>query len=412
MHTVRTTRSQLSVIKSGTCSLLLYALSSSAALAIPRITITSPADGTTTTDSSTKITARVEFPTDSQVRVTCNGRTATVREGAVHCTIGLEAGVNAIEVRAVDADGQSASAAIRVARKTGVGLPIVPNALTIGTGEDRPGITAAITTSGHAATDVGWRVADDRNLTLESYSAHAKLTGVVPGHTSVSAHANGRTATAKVTVVEESELPPGKTAWAVGPIPGLRQRPPLNSVPTVATPSTDADVVVQVEGCDLFAVDADPAGHFAVVRGLTNNGDLVWIGRVPGTPLAGDIFGGLLALVGPIGKPSRVLGRFDRTDARTGIWRFYANGEIRDVTQSSDGTIYLGEQGKPDQHIVVIDGRSGELKRRSRVPNTSALGPLVGAEDGSALVQVRDADGLSLARNLERIRSAGAPLVC
>jgi hypothetical protein len=381
--------------------ILLAALTARVAAAAPSITITSPADGTTTPNHTIQIAARIDDGSPGHVRVTCNGRSVSIHEGAVRCTIALHAGVNAIEVRAVDANGASVSAAFRVSQKTSGGLALVPNAVAVTINDGRPGIIAAVTSSGHAATDVGWRVADRRKLTLESDGAQASLTGTSPGRTSISARTNGRIANAKVTVVERGpfpvDFPPGTLIWAVGPIPGLRQRPPLNAVSIVHPRQSDADSVVEVEGCDLFAVDADPAGRFAVVRGLTNNGDLVWVGRIPGTPLAGDVFGGLLALVGPIGKPSRVLGRFDRADAPAGIWRFYANGIIEDVTQSGDGTIYLVENLKPDTRITVIDGRSGAVKSRLSAGIGSMLGPLVGLEDDSAVVQVRNALGLSLA---------------
>jgi hypothetical protein len=92
-----------------------------------------------------------------------------------------------------------------------------------------------------------------------------------------------------------------------------------------------------------------------------------------------------------------VLGRFDRADAPAGIWRFYANGIIEDVTQSGDGTIYLVENLQPDTRITVLDGRSGAVKSRLSPGTGSMLGPLVGLEDDSAVVQVRNAQGLSLA---------------
>jgi hypothetical protein len=153
-----------------------------------------------------------------------------------------------------------------------------------------------------------------------------------------------------------------------------------------------------MEGCDLFAVDVDRRGRFAVVRGLQIDGTLVWLGTVPGTPLAGDVFGGLLALVGPFGKPSKVLGRFDRADAKATPWRYYAKGVIEDTTQTGDGTIYLVEDTKPARQIVVIDGRSGAVKERIQAETGAVLGPLSAAESNTALVEVKTKGGLSLAR--------------
>jgi hypothetical protein len=320
--------------------------------------------------------------------------------------------VNAIEVRAVDGNNERASAVFRVARKTSAGLTLFPNAVSVSTRRDERGIIQAVTSSGHAATDVGWRVADDATARLESYAAQAAVTGTRVGRTSVSAHAGGRIATATVAVVTApsdwiDRLPPGTVEWAVGPIRGLRQRPPLNAEVVVDSPPSDADVVVATEGCDLFAVDVDPVGRFAIVRGMRMDGNLVWIGRIPGLPLAGDPFGGLLALVGRIGRPSRVLGRFDRADARAPIWRYHAFGDIQDFAQSAEGTIYLVERRQQDRWIVAIDGQSGESKYRFSVSKDSTLGDIYATQDGSALVQQRNAEGLSLMRvtgnGLERI---------
>jgi hypothetical protein len=383
----------------GPPSLLFVMLSASVASAAPKITITSPADGTTTTNRSTQIIGRVEQASSSHVRVTCNDRPVSLEAGAIHCTIALYPGVNAIAVRAVDADGESASAVLRVSRKTSTGLVLVPNAVTVAI--NRVINVSAVTSSGHPATNVGWRVADRSKVSLEPYNAQIVLAGTSLGRTSISARTASQIANARVSVVGPGpfpvDLPLGTPAWAVGPIPGLRQRSPLNAVPIAGSPPSDVDSVAVVEGCDLFAVDADPAGRFTVVRGLRNSGDLVWIGRIPGTPLAGDVFGGLLALVGPIGKSSKVLGRFDRADATAGVWRFYANGVIEDAAQSGDGTIYLVEDQQSRKQIVVIDGRSGAVEGRVSLQPGAMLGSLVGLDDNSALVQVRDERGLSLA---------------
>ncbi len=378
---------------------LLTLLSAPVASAAPRVTVTSPSDGVTTTSETIQVVARVDDATPGRVRVTCNGRAVPVHDGAVRCAIPLDVGVNAVEVRAINAIGEGTSAVFRVSRKTRAGLTLIPNAVAVT--QDRQQIIAAVTSSGHEVDGVGWRIADDRVVALEPFRGAATLAGRTVGHTTISARANGQIADAAVTVVAPAsflgESPPGTRNWAVGPMPGLRQRAPLRAVRIVQSPPADADVVVAVEGCDLFAVDADPAGRFAVVRGLTNRGNLVWLGRIPGTPLGGDVLGGLLALIGPIGKPSRVLGRFDRADASAGIWRFYADGTIDDVTQSGDGTIYLVERLTPAPRITVLDGRSGAVKARLSPEVGAMLGPLVGLDDDSALMQLRDTRGVSLA---------------
>ena len=124
---------------------------------------------------------------------------------------------------------------------------------------------------------------------------------------------------------------------------------------------------VDDDGSDLFAVDADPMKRFSVVRALTANGTLVWQATVHGTPWAGDRFGGLLARLGPLDQPSRILARFDRPRSKVPAWHYRARGDIDDFAESDDGTIFLSVQTHPrlsaardeDGEVVVIDGRSG-----------------------------------------------------
>jgi len=231
--------------------MLLVALTPSAASAAPRITITSPADGTTTTNRTIQIAARIDADSDGPVRVTCNNRPVSLQASTIRCTIALHAGVNAIEVRAVDANGESTSTAFRVSRKTSTGLALVPNAVAVAIKGDRSAVMAAVTSSGHTATDVGWHVGDYRKVTRESYSAQAVVTGTSLGGTFVAARAHGQAANATVTIVERGtfpiDFPPGTLTWAVGPIPGLRQRPPLNATPIVESPPSDVDAAVVVE---------------------------------------------------------------------------------------------------------------------------------------------------------------------
>jgi outer membrane protein assembly factor BamB len=124
---------------------------------------------------------------------------------------------------------------------------------------------------------------------------------------------------------------------------------------------------VDNDGADLFAVDADPMKRFSVVRALTASGTLMWQATVRGTPWAGDRFGGLLARLGPLDQPSRILARYDRPRSRVPTWRYRARGDIDDFAESDDGTIFLSVQTHPrlsaardeDGQVVVLDGRSG-----------------------------------------------------
>src|SRR5579862_6696935 len=92
-------RDRVNTGRLGSPLLLMCTLFAASASAAPRITVTSPADGSTSTASTVHVTARLD--------------------------------VNAIEVRAIDAAGESDSVCFRVARRTAEGLILRPTALSI-----------------------------------------------------------------------------------------------------------------------------------------------------------------------------------------------------------------------------------------------------------------------------------------
>jgi len=124
----------------------------------------------------------------------------------------------------------------------------------------------------------------------------------------------------------------------------------------------------------MFAVDADPAGRFAVVRGLVGAlGHELWTGVVPGTPILVDHFGGLIVQLGP-----SAIGRFDRLQGSP-IWRFESQGTLSgSLTYDEDGTLYLVESmpakvpviggGTPDRFVVILDGATARVKARVPLP--------------------------------------------
>src|SRR4029077_5180910 len=132
-------------------------------------------------------------------------------------------------------------------------------------------------------------------------SSTTTVKAISAGRGLVTARVNGRTATATLIVADELQLRLGTIRWAVGPLPGMVPRAVLDASR------------VDDDGSDLFAVDADPMKRFSVVRALTANGTLAWQTTVRGTPWAGDRLGGLLARLGPLDQPSRILARFDRS---------------------------------------------------------------------------------------------------
>ena len=370
----------------------------------PSVEVSAPAEGMTTTASTVAVSGHVTA-TAKSLQVTCNGRPAVVVKSIVRCTVPLTIGVNAVVLHAIDGSGNGSSAGVRVIRKAfGTGVNVFPTTLALGRNEE--GFVVASTSSGLPAVDVGWSTSNPNVLSVASYSSVAQIAPKAPGRATVTARVNGRSATASVTVLELAGPRSGTTVWSVAPLAGLVARPPVNASR------------IDDEGPDLFAVDADPAKQFTVMRGLTARGGLVWTGTIPGTPLFGDRFGGLVAQLGRLDRRSRTIARFDRPNSPVPVWRFEARGEIADIIQTGDGTIYLVEHvsqrdATGSRHnasnIVVIDGQSGFEKARYLLPQStmevegscvsagafiqsrSELGPLSQATDGAAYVEIVEA---------------------
>jgi len=215
-------------------------------------------------------------------------------------------------------------------------------------------VLSVATRSGKIPARVEWSISNAAVATIAARGSAAEISALSAGRALVTARVDGRTTTAIVIVADEPQLRFGTTRWAVPPVAGLVSRPLLEA-------SRFDD-----DGADLFAVDADPMKRFAIVRALSAKGTLVWQATVRGTPWAGDRFGGLLARMGPLDQPSRLLARFDRPRSKVPAWRYKARGDIDDFAESDDGTIFLTVQTHPrlnardeNSQVVVIDGKTG-----------------------------------------------------
>jgi len=247
----------------------------------------------------------------------------------------------------------AATCANAQAKNSAEDLTLYPGAITMAERDER--VISVATRSGRAPLRVEWTVSNPDILTIAAHGPTAALKGKAAGRVLVTARVNGRAVNASIIVAEESDLRFGTTRWSVAPVSGLVPRPLLEASR------------VDEDGADIFAVDADPAKRFTVVRALRANGTLVWQSTVRGTPWAGDRFGGLLARLGPLDQPSRNLARFDRPRSAVPAWRYKARGDIDDFAEADDGTIFLVEQNRPrlsaargeSSQISVIDGKTG-----------------------------------------------------
>jgi len=242
-------------------------------------------------------------------------------------------------------------------------LTLYPASMTLGARDRAAAMVAA--RSGKIPAHVTWSISDPGVASIAPHGPSVDITALSPGRALVTASANGRIATASITVAEGDRLRFGTTRWSVPRTAGLVPRPLLDAAR------------VDEAGADFFAIDADPMKRFAVVRALTARGTLVWQRTVRGTPWAGGPFGGLLVRLGALDEPSRTLARLDAPRSAVPEWRFRAPGDIGDFGAADDGTIFLAIHPRPSGardkagQVVTLDGRTGvETGRYSLPPST------------------------------------------
>ncbi len=258
--------------------------------------------------------------------------------------------------------GAGVCAAYAQTRASGEELTIYPATVTMSARGQRS--LSVATRSGKIPAGVDWSTSNAAVASITPHGSAVDVRAVSPGRALVTARVNGRTVAASIVVADELELRLGTTRWSLPPAPGL-----------VFHALLDASRVDD-DGADLFAVDADPMKHFAVVRALHGNGTLAWQATVRGVPWAGDRFGGLLVRMGTLDQPSRTLARLDRPRSRVPAWRYRARGDIDDFGQADDGTIFLTIQTHPrltplrdeNSEVVTLDGRTGLEVGRFKLP--------------------------------------------
>jgi hypothetical protein len=337
----------------------------------PAVVLSAPDDRVVTMASDVVATAQVTASLSPIASATCNGVPATVVSGAVNCTIALRPGLNAVIVSALNMAGTSASAGRRVTRSTNSAtLAISPTTRTLFIGQS--GTVTATTESGVVASDVTW---NSSNPSIVSISQTPKITiaGQAAGTATITATGGGVSAQALVTVLASGPSATELVQWTVAPIPGS-----ISELPIYAHRVDD-------DGPDVFDVSLDSTGA-TNVRATRFDGSQVWTASMPGQPVFGDAFGGLVAVeyTSSSAPTSAVVRLGDSSSALP--WRYESAGSIwaeggSGVAQGPDGTVYLTESvsgsrsptGQLNQaaFLVALDGVTGALKFRLPLPSST-----------------------------------------
>jgi hypothetical protein len=334
--------------------------------------VTLAATPATTTGTTLTIGAQISDSLAGVTAVTCNGVAASLSGSTVQCTFAVRAGTNTLVVRATDAAGNSVSGSTTVRHVTS-GTPasfmVTPARQTLAIGQTHT--LRAVTEDGVAESGVTW---SSSNAGVASITTDTipTLLAVGSGEAVVTATLGSVSAEVQITV-SSATLAPGAVVWSVAPTPTLVMQPPIYANR------------VDPDGPDMFTVEVDADGQSTTVRGLRADGVQLSTEVVMGTPLFGDIFGGLVATTDhdPDFYLPTTLSRFGGS-ATAPIWRYESDDLLLSptsltanlgtgVAQAADGTIYLVELPRDysQYFLVALDGASGRRKFRRALPLSS-----------------------------------------
>ncbi|HYE85898.1 MAG TPA: chitobiase/beta-hexosaminidase C-terminal domain-containing protein, partial [Vicinamibacterales bacterium] len=392
----------------------------------PTVAVSSPIDGSTTTNSTLMVTGQVGDSLSGLASVKCNEVNATVVDGAVSCQVPLRAGRNVVVLSAVDLAGNAVSHGVTVTLVgTVTSLTLTPSQRTMVVGE--LATLSARDAFGVLPTGVSWSTSDASVVSL-SADVPPVVTALAEGTASITVRKGFLTSQSQITVVagdSNGQLPPGTTRW---------------KLPTTTSSQTrrTAPIFTQriaADGPDFFTVEpnfsTNPAQY--TVRATSNEGAVLWKEAAPGLPLMGDAQGALIAGVEGEYRCALVFGedRFCfRAFVRFGVsgtilpWRYHSAGYLDRPAHGPDGTIYaiehingarspgwmneaLHDSGN-NKSVVILDGETGRVTARVALPSATStgpdgttyyyepktIGPIVGA-DGNAYVVVGNGTGVS-----------------
>lgn len=346
-------------------------------LRAPTLTIVEPADQSTTTTAELVVAGIAVDDASGLAGVWCNGRPAQLTGSELRCVVPLTPGRNDVVLHAVDAAGLNTSTAVSVTR---VGVPtrllLSPARRTLELNE-----TSQFSLRDEFGASVSGAVWTSSEPAVVSISPDdpPTLTALALGSVVVRAEKDGLAAEAAVVV--SPGLAPGDTRWTVPAIPGYSTEPPL------LTNRVSPDVPY------MFAIDTQTWGQ-ALLRAVSDEGEVLWQQQSPGIPILGDTYGGVIAGVlanASSGTDYRAYARIG--GGTTAPWRFESAGALGRPAQGRDGTLYAIEYlpGAPnsegdevwDKYAIVLDGASGRLLSRTRLARE--VDEFVSEEDGMVL---------------------------
>jgi len=330
----------------------------------PTITLSSPAEGASFTNTSIQVTGSIADSLSGVSTASCDGVAVPVSGGAFSCSITLNPGMNLIRVQAGDLAGNSSALSIHAKLTTSLPAPasltITPGTVNMVVDEIRSFV--AVDELGRSRPDAMWSVSDNTIVTLAA-DGSGTLTGVAAGQVTLTATAGAISAQTAVNIFGGELLPPGTAVWSVPLAPGQGVQDIEQATPVRGSP-------------DLFSIEG------TVIRALTADGRQLWLAQVPSPrfleemkPIP-DKNGGIL-LDYPVSR------RIIDLDGQTGnqIWEYdlASVDSDRQIAVGPDGTIYFREvKFVPDPvvggntaivwSVTSLDGNTGAPTTLYTVP--------------------------------------------
>jgi hypothetical protein len=326
------------------------------------VELSAPQNGSTTSDTEIALTAAVSDALSGLVSATCNGTPAEIVSGAVQCAVGLKPGRNALTVQVKDAAGNSGSAGVRVTRTgTPTAVTVVPADTKLRIGDAKQ--LSAVGAFGRATTGVTWTSTD---TAIASIDSDGRVVAEAVGEVTITASLGSVSAETTVTVEGVNWTPSaGEVKW----------RSPATS--GMAATNTIYATRVGDDGPDLFAVETNPTSGDIAVRALGSDGVELWTEAAPGTPIFGDVYGGLVGGVLHEWGGWSSLKRF-AGPAGASPWHYESRSFVQEPAQGSDGTIFVVERvlniqdgvyvDDTESVLLGLDGNTGATKFRYPLP--------------------------------------------
>ncbi|HEV2115282.1 MAG TPA: Ig-like domain-containing protein, partial [Terriglobales bacterium] len=239
----------------------------------PVLSISSPADGSSVSNSLLAVSGSVSDVSSGVSSVLCDGATATFGAGAFSCNVTLNSGSNTVQVVATDAAGNSSSANLNVTLNVApppppppppglnpppTSIQITPTTITMAVGERR---SVSATDNLGRNIPASWTGSDSSVLQV---NADGTMVALAPGSATVTATYQALTAQESVMVASPGPLAVGTERWELPPL-DLTNNWINNFVAAQPTAPSAAG---------MYVLEGTPTG--TLVRALAGDGHQLW----------------------------------------------------------------------------------------------------------------------------------------